>query len=393
MKIILGHVIRHMKSQTISVGNQNKTIVLIESDSWTTGLMHPLQKTRRLFISKNLIMKCCGIKLRQHKQCRCDEISRIQRAVWDWSQGVKALKQVVFSGDTISYKSIDSFNVASRSSNDSNNKKRENIIGAVINKVIPDNYYSISRRWKKLSCDVNVFIENMCKTRGITNIENVVCLPKAGRGNHYDFKLVVNGCETFMVEFKFNASRVNETPQFVSPMKPSQYLETSYESYYYDNYFIDLTSEFNLPLPDKNEYMRDIHSTKPQCVKTHQDKYYKGCRSSSKYSGNECDINFYNSSKKHAYDSIKGFISRYDLNKDKLSQYLLETQENKYYMLYKGSNLYMETINLDDYMITSIIKEPEKNRFIGKTKSGKKLTILLRWKNGNGIAFPSFQIS
>ena len=28
-----------------------------------------------------------------------------------------------------------------------------------------------------------------------------------------------------------------------------------------------------------------------------------------------------------------------------------------------------------------------------ETKSGIKLNILLRWKNGNGIAFPAFQIS
>jgi hypothetical protein len=382
-----------MESQKISVHNLNKNLAVTATDSYSPGLMQPVQKPTPLFISKNLKMKCCGIKLPKHHKCKCFEISRIQKVVRKWSNYARTMKQVVFRGDTISYKSIDSFNVTARSSNDSNNKKRENIICAIINRVIPEYYYIHSRRWKKLGHEVNVFLEIMCKTRGISIIDNVVCFPKAGRGNHYDFKLVVNGGEVFMVEFKFNASCVDDTPQFVSPMKPSQYLETSYESYYYDTHFIDLTSEFELPLPDKDDYMKQIHSTKPQCLKTHQEIYYKGCRTSSKYSGNACDINFYESSKKHAYDSIRDFISMYDLNKEKLSHYLLESQENKYYMLYKVSSLYMETINLDDYMITSVIKEPEKNRFIAETKSGKKLTILLRWKNGNGIAFPSFQIS
>ena len=62
-------------------------------------------------------------------------------------------------------------------------------------------------------------------------------------------------------------------------------------------------------------------------------------------------------------------------------------------MLYKDGKINLETINLDDYIITEIIKDPNKNRYIAKTKSGKHLKILLRWKNGNGIAFPSFQIS
>ena len=40
-----------------------------------------------------------------------------------------------------------------------------------------------------------------------------------------------------------------------------------------------------------------------------------------------------------------------------------------------------------------IVDKKNKNRFICETKSGKKMYILLRWKNGNGVAFPAFQIS
>ena len=176
-------------------------------------------------------------------------------------------------------------------------------------------------------------------------------------------------------------------------MKPSQYLDASYEEYYYDNYFITLVKKYNLPLPSKEEYLKSIHSTSPECVKTHQEKYYRGCKKSSKYSGDIDDINFYEESKRISDESISSFISKYGLKKEKLTEYLLKTQKEKYYMLYKDSCIYLQTIQLDNYIITEIIKDPEFNRYKAKTKIGKQLKILLRWKNGNGIAFPSFQIS
>jgi hypothetical protein len=65
------------------------------------------------------------------------------------------------------------------------------------------------------------------------NIVNHIqkCVHKAGRNNHYDLLLTINDTQKFNIEFKFNAEFIKETPQFVSPMKPSQYLQTSYEEY------------------------------------------------------------------------------------------------------------------------------------------------------------------
>ena len=62
-------------------------------------------------------------------------------------------------------------------------------------------------------------------------------------------------------------------------------------------------------------------------------------------------------------------------------------------MLFKDDRFYLEKINIEDYIIEEIIKEPNNNRYIAKTKTGKILKILMRWKNGNGIAYPCFQIS
>ena len=60
-------------------------------------------------------------------------------------------------------------------------------------------------------------------------------------------------------------------------------------------------------------------------------------------------------------------------------------------MLYKDGKFYKQVIEPRKYMIVSYTKC--KNRFIAKTQDGNDIKILLRWKNGNGVAFPAFQIS
>jgi hypothetical protein len=344
-------------------------------------------------IPKKIVLKCCHAKLWNGEKCRCKYIQTIQKYIRIWYTKIKKLKQLSYRNNTITYRCIYAFLDKNRSKNDDNNKKRENIIGCIINNNIPIEYYKYSLRWYNLKNEIDLFIQKICEPRGITFIDNMVCIHKAGRCHHYDFKLIINNNEEFMIEFKFNVSSINKTPQFVSPMKPSQYLDSSYEEYYYNNYFIALNNRYNLLLPTKEEYLKYIHSPKPICLKTHQDKYYRGCSNSSKYSGDKDDINFYESSKKLSNDSISNFISKYGVKHNKITEYLLETQKNKYYMLYKDGHFYLDIINLDHYVITEITKDPKKYRYIAKTKSGGNIKILLRWKNGNGIAFPSFQIS
>lgn len=344
---------------------------------------------------KRFVLDCCQVKLWEGDICRCREIKMIQKNIFSWITKINGLQSISYRSDRITYSCINVFmsDNNNRTKNDYNNKKRENIIGCIINNKIPIEYYRFSRRWTNLKKSVDEFIKKLCDTKEVTSIEDIHCIHKAGRGHHYDFKLIVNNKEEFILEFKFNASSINDTPQIVSPIKPSQYLECSYEEYYYDNYFTTFVKEHKLPLPTKTEYLKTIHHPTPECLKIHQERYYRGCVNSSKYSANEEDIKFYKSSKKLSHNSISNFITKYNVYQDKLTEYLLETQKNKYYMLYKENHIYLERINLDDYIISEVVKEPHKNRYIAKTKTGKKLKILLRWKNGNGIAFPSFQIS
>lgn len=304
------------------------------------------------------------------------------------------LNHFFYNKKDITIKSISAFITSSKEKNDENNIMRENIIGAIINQKIPLLFYNESNEWNNIKNSVEKYTKELVNQRPYNTIE---CIHKAGRKNNHDFLFIIQFedeiKESFPIELKFNASSINETPQYVSPMKPSQYLTSSYEEYYYDNYLTKLSIVFELPLPEKSIWLKEIHSNCPPCMNKYKEKYDRGCKSNSKFTKNEKDIYCYETAKKQTKESIVSFIKITDLKIDLLSNYLQKTQQNKNYMLYYQGEFILENTNMDDYIIETVVKNPDLNRFECTTKSGKKMKVLLRWKNGNGIAFPAFQIS
>ena len=92
-------------------------------------------------------------------------------------------------------------------------------------------------------------------------------------------------------------------------------------------------NEFGFGMPNKEDYLREVHSTNPRCIKDIQEKYYRGCKSSSRYSGMEGDINFYKTANDYSKKAIDEFIRDNELDINQLSGYMKETQANKIYML------------------------------------------------------------
>lgn len=321
-------------------------------------------------------------------------ISRIQMFLRNCSAKYASLETFTHNKTVISYNSINAFLTSSRGKNDKNNAVRESVISAIMNRCVPKSYFAISNRWSKLRAGVEAYVNILVKENGYTDdIHTVTCVPKGGRKFNYDYDVTINDDVTFKVEFKYGASTVNDTPQFVSPMKPSQYLSMSYEDYYYDNYLQTLSTKYAIEMPSKELYMKEVHMPTPQCLQEFQTKYYQGCSGSSKYTGNDTDIEFYNDAKEISKLSISNFIQENEVITPMLSDYLRSTQEGKNYMLYKDGIIRYETVNIDHYEIVSCVGDPDRASFIATTKTGKKMKILLRWKNGNGIAYPAFQIS
>lgn len=303
----------------------------------------------------------------------------------------------------------DSFVKTSKELNDKNNKTRENIIGAIINKKVPFR----GDDWLHIEKETNNYLKELC---GYKLYNNVECIHKGGRMYNYDFIFTFSyedgSNEDFYIELKFNVSSIDDAPQFVSPTNPSKFMihhenisfeKISYEEYFYDKFLPKLlvaqphaeaqTEALEMPL--KEEYMSKIHSNNPECMKLFQDKYYAGCKKSSQYTKKEEDIAYYKLANELSRESIRTYIENSELDIGLLSYYLCETQKNKRYMLYnlENRNFTLQKVEMDDYQIVSVIKNAKKYRYECTSKSGKKINVLLRWKNGNGIAFPAFQIS
>lgn len=278
----------------------------------------------------------------------------------------------------IYYNSIKYFyKVENRAKNDSSNKIRENIIASLINKIIPKCFFKYSNLWRNLNNSLNHYLKLLACQKNLI-IGTIVCIPKAGRSNHYDFKIIINNDNIFYVEFKFNVKNITDCPQFISPMKPSKYLDINFEEFFYDNYLELIANKGNLELPNKNIYLQTIGNNNVECMKLYKDKY-------------KTDKIFNNYCKKIDKKAIKQFISNSNLNHAKLSDYLFETQKDKIYMCYKNNIFYFDKVDPSIYKIMETIQK-KNTHFLCKTENNMLVEIRLRFKNGCGLQFPAFQI-
>lgn len=286
------------------------------------------------------------------------------------------------------------YTLGNKANNDENNKKREAIIESILLDKIPTEWYTNSSKWKNLNEELWLYVDTIYALENWDDFSSSYyfsCQAKGGRNFNFDFMLEIN-MKKIKVEFKYHAKTITETRQFVSPIKPSQYLNSSYEEYYYDIYLLPVLKKYNLSIPDRQEYLKKIHSNNPRCVKELKDKYHKGMKNHNLYTGEQDDIDFYQDMNKISEESISSFVQLYHVKKEILTEYLLDTQQDKFYMLYKDGNMYLDKEwNLDNYKIKSI--EKDNNRYLAKTFGGKELKLLLRWKNCKGVAYPAFQIS
>lgn len=295
-----------------------------------------------------------------------------------------------------------------RATNHLHNKIREEILLYLLKKTCKDTSISpclaqsihnhIQDEW--ILKDFNQFqysLPGVMSTLIYKDIDYQV-IHKGGRKYNYDFEIIGNNTTThpsIKLEFKYNASCKHDCPQWSSPAKPSQYFDMNYEEYHYDHYLTQIVKVLGTPLPDRDEYLKHIHSPSPACMREAQDAYYRGSPGSRQFSGKDEDRARYQEVKRLSHESISSFLEQAHFSQDALNQYLHTTQEGKIYLLWNTNSrtFCLETPNLDDYTIASIDDSIDKGHTIkGTTISGTPIQIMLRWKNGNGIAYPALQI-
>jgi hypothetical protein len=308
----------------------------------------------------------------------------IQRAIKKYISLLASLPSFPYNKLLFTYGNINSFNKTEKCNNDANNKLRESIIGAIINQQVPSDYYCYSRRWLSMKTQIHKFIRKIHNENQNGIIEKIQCIHMGGRSANNDFKFIINDKHTYLVEFKFNVSSVTDCPQFVSLGTPSTYLDIPFESWFYDNY-LPLIAKFNdgsdegvMKIPDKDTYLKYVGNNEADCMATFKHLY----KNNSKFNAH-CKI--------IDKRSIKEFIQLSNLNIEKLSQKLIESQKDKHYMCYKDGTFYYDVVHSGLYTISNVVNKENMN-IICRTISGHTLEVKLRFKNGCGLLFPAFQI-
>jgi hypothetical protein len=271
------------------------------------------------------------------------------------------------------------FTRARRGQNAAMNKIRENIIEMILTHTVPDDWYSEDIRWTYL-------VQNF---RECIPSNSRLIAKKGGRAHNYDYDIELAG-RACKLEFKY-ISKGTKSPQWVSPMNPSQYLTKNYEEFHYDNYLASILNLYDTPIPNKEDYLKNVHDK--DYLNSVQQEYYKGSRISRRLSGNIEDIKRYTETCKIAKDSIESFVEISDLNVEALNLYFREKQLDKIYLIYSKNKFRLEERTEADNTIDPFTITKKGSSYKCKTVSGKDINILLRWRNGNGIAMPAFQIS
>ena len=291
-------------------------------------------------------------------------------------------EQIILNKTTIYNSDIclfDEVSAQDRGKNDERNKIRESILIGILNSKIPNHWFSQSNKWRELKNAVDDYIKQLLKYKNINDKpKNVSCKPKAGRKYCYDFELIVNEKYHFKIEFKFNVHSVSDTPQFVSPMKPSQYTTQSFEKYWYHEIVKSIAIFGGLKMPTEDAFDKEIHQPDPPCMKEFKTKY-------------KLDAEFQKYCKKLDKKGIKDYINNTDIHTKALTNYLINKQEDKLYMCYKKGKFLLEVIDKDLFVLEELI-EKKPTCWIYKTKKGMNLQITLRFKNGCGLIYPAFQI-
>lgn len=289
------------------------------------------------------------------------------------------------------------FMTSTRGKNDSYNEKRERIIESIVNGTIDKSFIS-NERWKcVIEQTLSVFRKFAPEGTETINVKR-----KGGRKYNFDFEATYrmsNGTtQRKKFEFKYGIEQVCQAPQFCSPSNPDQFLSISFKEYFYDNHLDKIISalksaecDCDIIKPLREDYCKHVGSS--EFMKSWQIEYSKGSSRSSKYTDKASDILRYQTIKKISEEAIREFMKISDLLVDRLSADLISKQSDKIYIMWKNAKYTTQSIAdiENEYRIEEVIKKTH-NTFHVKTKSGRILKILLRWKNGNGIAWPAFQI-
>lgn len=268
---------------------------------------------------------------------------------------------------------------SSKAENDAENKIREDVLVFLKNELPPE--YAADEKWRNLYTKFHETLKTLCPSEYV----HINIVKKGGRTFNYDFDVIYldsenNEIHQVKLEFKHNSNKIDKIPQILSLQDRFGLVDAiSYSEHYYthylDAYLADI--EYTGDKPTLQEYVSLVAGISPE-----KHPMFMHMRASKANPAVKESI--------HTY--LNTYISKFKV--DEFTKKLIESQANKYFLLWDLSQFHIDTLSADELTIKDIHLKPTKkqtNTIIAMTTKSE-YHLLLRWRNHNGILNPAWQI-
>jgi hypothetical protein len=315
------------------------------------------------------------------------------------------------------------FKKSSRDQNDATNKVREPVLTLLssppteflANETYGAQWKQVSDEWNKVMTKIAPHTADTTDTADTADTathHKIKVDLKAGRLFNYDADITFLDGKTGATvtkqkaEFKYNAARINELPQFLSLQARYSLFTASpaiptYDEFYYTNYLpkyiaIDTGRNPNdpndiklalteLPKPPLAEYINAVTKTSTEDIpffaqlKEREELLFKKEKSAL------------------VDESITQYLALYgsQIDVNAFTAKLVADQTDKHYILWKNGKFHYDTITQEEMSDLQFHSIKNGNAIVlqSATKPSIEYHLLLRWRNHKGILNPAWQIS
>ena len=313
------------------------------------------------------------------------------------------------------------FKTSSRDQNDATNKVREPVLTLLSSpptEFLSDETYGA--QWTQVSGEWNKVMTKLAPqtadttadaTADTTAHHKIKVELKGGRVFNYDADITFIDSETGAIvtkqkaEFKYNAARINELPQFLSLQAKYSLFPTTaiptYDEFYYTNYLskyvaIDTGRNPNdaddiklalaeLPIPPLAEYLNSVTKTDTTGL-----PFFAQLKERE-------DILFKKEKSALVDESIAQYLALYgsQIDVNAFTNKLVADQTDKHYILWKNGKFHHDTITEEEMSDIKFQSIKNGNTIVLQSATKPSITyhLLLRWRNHKGILNPAWQIS
>ena len=253
---------------------------------------------------------------------------------------------------------------SSKAENDAENKIRENVLVFLENELPPE--YAADEKWRSLYTKLHETLRTLCPSE----YSHVKIVKKGGRIFNYDFDVIYLDSENIEIhriklEFKHNSCKLEKIPQILSLQDKFGLIDApSYSEHYYTLYIDTYLAaiEYTGEKPTLQEYIALVAGIAPE-----KHPMFMFMRAANP------NPTVANIIKESIHTYLNTYVSKFKV--DEFTKKLVESQANKYLLLWDLSKFHIDTLSVEELTIKNVLLKPTKKQtnVLVKITTAKKI--------------------